>query len=265
MRYVAATLQQTATTPVFLFNVPTTWQTGASHRVYREELRRLGRFLVRLGGITPTPRVLATAMLDHQRARREWLAARPHTTAREAHRSLVELRSRGPDKINGYRRPARALGGRLRRDPTGVALAVVGGPLLAGDDALFDLLEDTGARVALDGTEGGERTLPAEFDERRLAADPLEELASAYFGHITDVFQRPNHRLYAWLSREVEARGVCGVVVRRYLWCDLWHAELHRLRESSRVPVLDLDVGPHEESAQSRNATRIEAFLEVLE
>lgn len=263
MRYVAAVLEQSDRKSVFLFNVPATWQTAVARRLYRDELGRLGRFMVRLGGVAPTPRQLAAVMHDHQRARQEWLAARPHISAREGYRSLLELRSRGPGRVNGYGRPTAAGGCRHTRNG-GVALAVIGGPFLAGDEALFDLLEAAGGRVVLDGTEAGERTLPAAFDERRMAADPLDELATAYFDHIVDVFQRPNHRLYAWLAREVEARGIGGIVVRRYLWCDLWHAELHRLRESSSVAVLDLDAGPHEDAAHSRTATRVEAFLEVL-
>ena len=36
--------------PRFLFHVPATWQTPAAHGLYRAELKRLGRFLERLGG-----------------------------------------------------------------------------------------------------------------------------------------------------------------------------------------------------------------------
>ena len=47
MRYVAAMLEQRGDRPVFLLNVPSTWQTPAARRLYLDELRRLGRFLVR--------------------------------------------------------------------------------------------------------------------------------------------------------------------------------------------------------------------------
>ena len=40
--------------PVFLMNVPVTWQTGAARRLYRDELLRLGRFLERAGGTRPS-------------------------------------------------------------------------------------------------------------------------------------------------------------------------------------------------------------------
>ena len=51
---------------------------------------------------------------------------------------------------------------------------------------------------------------------------------------------------------------------RRYVWCDLWHAELQRMKEWSPVPVLEIDVGCGDHGAWSRLRGRIEAFLEVL-
>ena len=90
-----------------------------------------------------------------------------------------------------------------------------------------------GGRVVLDATEGGQRTMPRRFDPARVASDPLQELADAYFDGIPDAFRRPNSRLYEWLGRELAARHVQGIIFRRYLWCDLWHAELQRLKQWS--------------------------------
>ena len=56
MRYVAAMLEQRGSCPVFLLNVPSTWQTPAARQLYLDELRRLGRFLVQLGGKAPERR-----------------------------------------------------------------------------------------------------------------------------------------------------------------------------------------------------------------
>ena len=128
----------------------------------------------------------------------------------------------------------------------------------------------------LDGSESGERTLPAPPDAERMRTDPLAELAHVYFDAIPDVFRRPNDSLYAWLRQEIGRRGVRGLLVRRYLWCDLWHAEVPRLRQESSVPVLEWDAagddpacgvpqfchgGP---SQSSRDIGRLEAFLETL-
>ncbi len=138
-----------------------------------------------------------------------------------------------------------------------------------GDDALLDLIERAGGRVVLDATETGERTLPAPFRGEQLDADPFEELVAAYFDAIPDVFRRPNDRLYAWIGREVAGRRVRGLLVRRYVWCDLWHAELARLRQESAVPVLEWDVVGEDCAAavttpSTRDTGRLEAFLEML-
>ena len=78
------------------------------------------------------------------------------------------------------------------------------------------------------------------------------------------MFRRPNDPLYAWLGRELPARHVRGILLRRYVWCDLWHAELHRLKQWSPVPLVEIDVADDEPSVASRTAGRIEAFLEML-
>ena len=110
-----------------------------------------------------------------------------------------------------------------------------------GDYELLTAVEDAGGRFVLDATEAGERTLPAPVDVDRLQADPREELVRIYFDCIPDVFQRPNDRMFAWLREQVAQRGVRGIVVRRYVWCDHWHGEMPRLREELAVPLLEWD------------------------
>ena len=83
----------------------------------------------------------------------------------------------------------------------------------------------------LDATEGRRADPAAPLDPTRLAATRCEELGDAYFDGIPDVFRRPNDRLYEWLRRADCRRAACGAsCLRRYVWCDLWHAELPRLR-----------------------------------
>jgi hypothetical protein len=62
----------------------------------------------------------------------------------------------------------------------------------------------------------------------------------------------------------MEARAVRGLIIWRYVWCDIWHAEVHRLKHWSPVPVLDLDASDGDEGSLSRTAGRLEAFLEML-
>ena len=178
--------------PAFLMNVPATWQTPATIKLYSEELGRLGRFLADRGGRVPSDGELADAM--------ESFDARPAGVKSDADAS-----------------------------PKGVPVAVIGGPLMRGAAApttaaepgdetpetgwLFDAVENAGGRVVLDATEGGERTLPAPFDRRRMRNEPLMVLVEAYFGRIPDAFRRPDSMLYDWLVREVPTSGARGVIL----------------------------------------------------
>jgi benzoyl-CoA reductase/2-hydroxyglutaryl-CoA dehydratase subunit BcrC/BadD/HgdB len=226
MRRIGDWLTEHSNRPVFLMNVPSTC-TMSARELYASEVRRLGEFLVRLGGKALSDEELARVMMEKEAVR--------------------DANNRAPTSEEvGY-----------------PALAVVGGPLLAEDFELFEMIEQAGGRVVLDGTEGGDRTRPGHFDRARLAADPFGELVRAYFDVIPDAFRRPDGLLHEWLRREIAAQKVRGVIVHRYVWCDNWHAEVYRLRETLGVPVLDLDnAGAGDGRARAR--ARIEAFVETL-
>ncbi len=145
-----------------------------------------------------------------------------------------------------------------------IALALLGGPLLEQDRTILDTVEQAGGRIVLDATEGGVRTLPAAFDPDRVRREPLEALADAYFCAIPDVFRRPNDGLYQWLGEHIAAHQVRGILLRRYVWCDLWHAESQRLRGWSPVPILEIDSDHDDQGALARTLGRVEAFLEAL-
>jgi benzoyl-CoA reductase/2-hydroxyglutaryl-CoA dehydratase subunit BcrC/BadD/HgdB len=218
-------------TPVFLLNMPKTWQTIAPQRLYRDELKRLGGFLVRLGGRTPTQDDLAKAMTD--------VGCAVHTI-----RSIRE--------DNG-----------VHGTPY-TPIAIVGGPLMQRDRVLFGLIEESSGCVVLDATETGLRGQRRAFDRRRIIEDPLMELADAYFS-IPDASRRPNGELYVWLRRELTRTSAKGVVFHHYVWCDAWRAELARLKEWVGLPVLGLDSDGHGETNMARLRTRIRAFLEMLQ
>ncbi|MHC4178557.1 MAG: 2-hydroxyacyl-CoA dehydratase [Planctomycetota bacterium] len=292
MRHAAGLLQRHTAHPVFLMNVPATWQTAAARGLYLDELKRFGRFLVGLGGTAPSPGDLADVMLEHQSTRTALRHARQSMSARQfaeavaavgdGQQGTVYSRSIAPSGRAGsdgttLREPrpsGRGCQSTQEREVVhgqvlgpaagGVPLALLGGPLLQSDYAILDLIEQAGGRLVLDATEGGERTMPGAFDRRAIRDDPLRALSKAYFDTIPDPFRRPNTRFYEWLGEELGVRGVRGVLLRRYVWCDLWHAELHRLREWSPVPVLDIDTCHDEEGSLDRLAGRIEAFLEML-
>jgi benzoyl-CoA reductase/2-hydroxyglutaryl-CoA dehydratase subunit BcrC/BadD/HgdB len=218
--------------PAFLMNVPSTWQSIAARRLYVGELDRLSGFLVRTGGTRPSDGQLAEVMLAHDDT-----CVSPNGTSAS---------TRG-----------------LRIHPT-IPVALVGGPLCREDYAIFEMVEACGGCVLLDATESGVCGLRRAFDHRRLREEPLLELADAYFDGIRDVSRRPNDGFYNWLRRELARNDIRAVIVHRHLWCDLWHAEVERLREKTGLPVLDLDASDGEAADSNRNRTRIGAFLEML-
>jgi len=220
-----------AKVPVFRMHVPATWQTPAAARAYLDELRRLARFLVRLGGQAADADRLWSVMERYDADRAAVRAA--------AGRALPEARG-------------------------GVPVAVVGGPVMRGHERVFEAVAEAGGRVVLNATETGLRTLPTPFDRRRRSGDdPWLALVDAYFGGIADVFQRPDGRLMDALVHDAADAGARGIILWRYVWCDLWAALAERLREAAGVPVLALDVAA--DAASLRQAAgRIQAFLEVL-
>ena len=291
MRYAGSLLEHRGEFPTFVMNVPSTWKTAAAQALYRDEVRRLGRFLVSLGGKSPSTDDLVDAMREFDRARRGLREVSAELSARQFSTAMVSVRKRaaaadipplssltpGPSPASGRGEHTwtslseTRFAGREETNPhrpassaNAIPLALVGGPLVERDFDLLDWIEAAGGRIVLNATEGGERTLPREFEADRLRSDPFEELADAYFGAITDVFRRPNDAWCEYIARESVTRGVRGLIFRRYLGCDLWHAELARLKAVSPVPVLDLDAAQSETSALSRTLGRIEAFLETV-
>ncbi len=232
MRRAADTADLTARLPVFLLNVPATWQTETARRLYRDEIERLGRFLVQLGGQTPSPGQLAETM-------------RVMGDRRAAH--LLESAVRSGNEASG---------GRVR-------VALVGSHRLAARGDLEELLAGAGGSIVLDATPNGELGRVPPFAAARRETDPFGTLIDTYFDAIPDAFRRPNTRLYEWLASRLAERGVQGIIFRHYVWCDLWHAEAQRLKEWSNLPVLGLEAGG-EEGVSAQNATRIQAFMEML-
>ena len=244
--------------PAFLMNVPSTWQNYESQKLYTDELKRLSRFLTKLGGKRPSNNALAKIMLEYDDARKSVLGAREYLTARRYAEAIISLGRDGPDKtLNSIT---------ADEPPTdGVRLAIIGGPLMKQDFALLDTIEQSGGRIVLDATETGERGLCAAFNRRRLGDEPFMELVGAYFGGINDASRRPNSELYKWLRQELTLRDVQGIIFRRYLWCDMWHAELGCLKNFTDLPVLDIDMGGNNNNEMQRTDNRIRAFLEMLQ
>jgi benzoyl-CoA reductase/2-hydroxyglutaryl-CoA dehydratase subunit BcrC/BadD/HgdB len=254
MRRAADLIKRQSDIPVLLMNVPATSQTAASRDLYRSELKRLGRFLVRLGGRAPSSAMLASVMLEYDEARAKIrLASRDGVTSQ--YLKAVARFHRG-DRLRFSNR-------RVASPHRRAAIAIVGGPLPYDEHWFVDAIERAGGVIGLDATENGERTLPVPFDRSGLRRSPMSELVRAYFDSIPDVFRRPNTRLYDWLADSFLERGIRGIILRHYVWCDLWRAEAQRLVEWTRLPVLHVDTEGGNLSRE-RTLSRIHAFLEML-
>ncbi len=246
--------------PAFLMNVPNTWQHNGAKKLYLDELKRLGRFLESLGGKPGSDDYLAKVMLEYDETRASVLATRGYVRSRRYSKAIAEFGRQGTYSISSEKDVT-------EKKPliNAVPLAILGGPLLIEDFEIFDIVEKAGGFIALDATETGERGMCARFGRDKIQKNPLTELARAYFDGIVDASRRPNTQLYEWLKQRLDERKIRGIIFRRYLWCDLWHAELHRLKQWTELPVLDLDVDVDRQSLSTRTRHRISAFLEMLE
>lgn len=258
MRRVFDIITRKSQVPALLMNVPNTWRNAAAQELYNDELRRMGRFLVRQGGKAPTHDSLASIMVKYEMARTSILAERESLTAREYAEKIAAFGRDGPDVAAGK-------SGGAVLPVVGVPLAIVGGPLMKQEFHIFDIIEQAGGRVVLDATETGERGMCSRLDAKGLRGDPLRKLAEAYFGGIPEASRRPDSELYDWLDRKLTERAVEGIIFRRYVWCDMWHAQLRRLKDLIDLPVLDIDTAGDFESEESRIAGRIRAFAEMLQ
>ena len=246
--------------PAFLMNVPNTWQSPAAQQLYTDELRRLGRFLIRQGGKPPSNDALAAIMLEYDIARTSIFAEREHLSARKYTERIAAFGRDGPSSSCAQRNTQYA-----QRNTKYVPLAIIGGPLMKQEFRIFDIVEESGGRIVLDATETGERGMCAPLDAEGLREDPLSKLARAYFGGIADASRRPDSELYDWFEEELTERAVQGIIFRRYVWCDMWHAELGRMKDLIDLPVLDIDTAGDFESEENRTVGRIGAFLEMLQ
>jgi hypothetical protein len=218
MRRAFEILSEQSGAPCFLFNIPATWQTVQARQLYRDELRRLGKFLSSLGGRTPSAKDLSEQMLNET--------------------GIVSEK----------------FGNKSGKIP----LALAGPHAMAEDAVWLENIAQAGGDVLIDCASP---TQPL-FDRRAIAQDPFTELAAACFDAIQDIFQRPNSGFYQKLDRILKQTPVSGLIVRRYLWCDVWHAEVHRLKQWSPVPVLDLEIGEHD---NHRLGARIQSFMEMMQ
>jgi hypothetical protein len=251
LRRAGDSVVRCTTVPTFLFNVPAAWQSPASHRLFRAELERFGRFLIGLEGCSPTASALESVLRSYDAARRWLRAAAPVTPACVHAEAIARFHWTGEAEAGTAGKPG---------SEGGVPLALLGGPCT---DGALARIERAGGRVVLDGSEAGERSLFPELPAGDWVGDPVAALAAAYLDHGVDAFLRPNTGLYAWLGGRLADRGARGIVLRAQVGCDLWRAEAQSLREAFDLPVLTIEPDENPDCA-ARELTRLTAFVEML-
>ncbi len=251
MRRSADAIAQLSDHALCLLHVPCKVSSSASVDYFGAELQRLGRVLVDWGGQAPTPDRLRDTMGQYDQQRRVLRTLRGQRSARDlchAYRSqgTVPCAPPGETKSRPYR------------------LGLVGSPLTWNALSLLEALEDADASLVFDATENGEGGLCAPFDRDRLSKTPFAELVQVYYESIHAINRRPNTAYFDWLQQQLATSRLHGLIVHRQPWCDLWHAELPRLRSLSPVPVLDLESSGMTSGREARLVTRIQAFVETL-
>jgi benzoyl-CoA reductase/2-hydroxyglutaryl-CoA dehydratase subunit BcrC/BadD/HgdB len=268
IRHLSEQLESSISCPVFLLHVPKTWQTVNAFDYYRQELLRLGNFLKHLGGTTPSHLSLKEIMMAFHTARQSLLQHLEHLQGQNYCEVLNHFFSEGSGEIyrTGRWQIQESILESTRTSTTTKSLmpvAVVGSPLAPDDFALWNHMEKLGVPLSLDGTPTGECSLPGKFDPHLLKSDPSLALFDAYFYGIFAMFRRPNQEYFSWLKSKVAAKGIRGLILKYYAWCDTWHAEAQRLKESLDLPFLMIEAGD-ESCNNGHTLTRLEAFCETL-
>ncbi len=273
-------------TPTMLLHIPATWQSESAQRCYRDELHRLGNFLESIGGTSPTPGRLKSILIAYEVKREDVRMQLQTMTGRERATALAAMHGDTNGKPEHAHRAPRvphfdcaaakcahedtlcpsgqsvAPRATESRDSSATPIALLGSELPRYQWWLFDTIKQHGGHVALDATDYGQRGLPEPIDQSLIDNDPFEAMASAY-QQIPHIRQRPNDRFFDWLLNAIKQTNVKGIILRRSLWCDLWHAEVHRIKQLSPIPVIDIDLDVDATTCE-RAEGRIAAFLEML-
>jgi benzoyl-CoA reductase/2-hydroxyglutaryl-CoA dehydratase subunit BcrC/BadD/HgdB len=255
MRRAAELISLRGSRHVFLVHVPSTWHTVTAFNLYCNELKRLGEFLGKHNGTVPSEKLLADTMLqfDAERAMLKDLQGMlPAQQYAEMVMQWFESRVLHMPEFTGS------------GHAHGTPVVITGGPLMKDHLGLYDMIEKCGGMVCFDATENGELLLPAPYDRRVVREEPFMEMASAFFGSIPGVFQRPNSRLYTLLKQHIDTGAPAGILLVRYVWCDLWHAEVQRIRDWFSLPLLEIELSDETPGIDARTRNRIQAFLETI-
>jgi hypothetical protein len=238
IRRTFETLRARTRLPLFLLNVPATHGTETARRLYAEELNRLDRFLSRLGegpqgesltGLGGTGSASATSTFGRCSA----FGGFPQTAAGACRSASLAANGEASPLDRALRHAPDAAETVERAFRVGLLACC----LTEADDAVLRMLPQVGLQIAVHATEGTVDT--------------------------PTIAQRPNAPFFEWLRKTSRAAGLEGWVHVRQPWCDLYHAEVPRMKSATALPWLDLETGAR--PAFASLCMRAEAFAETLQ
>lgn len=127
---------------------------------------------------------------------------------------------------------------------------------------LTEVLKTSNAGIAVDATGNKFMNHFSGFRSATVPNEPLAALAEDYF-QLPAVWKRPNERYCRWLMDTVHTNAINGVILFRYVFCDLWHSAACELKKRLPVPLLEIDLDGSAELSVSA-VSRIQAFTEML-
>ena len=229
-----------------------------------DELRRLGGELARISGKAPTDAELAAAIDDEERAAdaAARLLAERDDVALSDRELWSLLRSREYVAPSRFVELAAAAPRGPRPGSQGAVRLLLSG-IVPEPMTVFDVLEQSGARVVVDDLACGSRRVYPHVDDpdpwRRLAcsmlaAAPEPTLGSSIEDRVADV------------RRRASAARAAGAIVLDPTFCEPELFYLPKLREGldrAGVPLLHLEVELGG-ALPAQLETRVEAFVETL-
>ena len=240
----------------------------AGIRRFASLLEGLAKRLEDCGASPLSGESLAEAISRYNRIRRLWRGARRRwldglmSTAEYHCLRITALTSHPAAAEESF---AEALSGQDGRDsqPAAPGVMVIGGD--AVKKPLLLTVEDAGLRVVAEDSDADEREFLGEVSVGDDVESSILELARAYLTKPPSPRMcNPEARL-AYLRGLIDERGVKGVVVSYYKFCDVNLAEYPLLSRQLRewgIPSILLEEETLGFSGQ--NLTRLEAFLEML-
>lgn len=139
-----------------------------------------------------------------------------------------------------------------------VVIGLIGGPFFQYEQ-LYQIVKAKSDAAVVDLTESGLMGQVTFPDDQ---AEPFQRLARGYF-NLPSAGRRPDKILHDWLGEQIEKHKISGLIMVRYVWCDLWAGQLFNIKERTGLNILKLDM-QNPGRLDGRDICRIEAFAEAI-